>query len=79
MLRLVTQLADKSLVAVVPDDGGRPCHGMLETVRQFGRERLIDDEGVEAARDRHLDGSSSGPTGSAPSSEGPRTVEFLWP
>ncbi len=77
VLRLVTQLADKSLVSVVSDEEGRPRHGMLETVRQFGRERLIDDEGIEGVRDRHLAWFVEWTDRVGSELEGPRTVEFL--
>jgi predicted ATPase/class 3 adenylate cyclase len=46
-------LVDKSMLAAVPDDRG-PRYRMLETLRQFAEERLISDEALEGAAERHL-------------------------
>jgi len=45
-------LVDKSLVSVREDNDGRPRYAMLQTIREFARERLADDPaGVEAIRE----------------------------
>ena len=49
ILDLLTHLVDKSLVIL---DGSR--YHMLETMRQYGREKLLDSEEGETLRDQHL-------------------------
>lgn len=54
-LRLLTALHDKSLLVV--DHGGPdgpPRYRMLETVRQYALERLVEHGEAEAARTRHV-------------------------
>ena len=51
VLDLISQLADKSLV-VVDRLGGETRYRLLETVRQYGHERLVEAGEAEAARDR---------------------------
>ena len=55
VLDLLTQLVNKSLV-VVEEDGPAARYRLLETIRQYAREKLLDDKGgeAEAARKRHL-------------------------
>lgn len=59
ILDLLTQLVDKSLV--VPFDGAEHTAGqetryrLLETIRQYARDRLHDAGSGAAVRDRHLD------------------------
>jgi predicted ATPase len=53
-LELLTRLVDKSLVVV--EQGARATrYRLLETVRQYGWERLVEAEEAAAARDRHRD------------------------
>ena len=54
VLDLLTSLIDKSLVAVEQSDA---CfrYRLLETVRQYARERLVESGGAEAIRERHRD------------------------
>lgn len=47
---LLASLVDKSLV-VVDRDAGR--YRLLETLRQFGEDRLVEEGALEALRDRH--------------------------
>ncbi len=55
VLETVGRLVDKSLVIVQPEEGSDETrYGMLETVSQYGRERLIDAGELENARARHL-------------------------
>ena len=54
VLELMTSLIDKSLVAVDQSDG-RDRYRLLETVRQYARERLLESGGAEAIRERHRD------------------------
>jgi tetratricopeptide (TPR) repeat protein len=50
---VLDRLVNKSLVQTEEADG-EVRYGLLETVRQYGQERLVASGGVEAARDRHL-------------------------
>lgn len=51
---LLTHLVERSLVVVDEAEHGRTRYRMLETLRQFGRERLIDRGETAALRSRHL-------------------------
>jgi len=53
-LDLLTSLSDKSLV-VVEMRGGRTRYRLLETVRYYASERLVERSTDEIWRDRHLD------------------------
>jgi non-specific serine/threonine protein kinase len=53
MLDLLSALVNKSLVQAEDVDGGHR-YRLLETVRQYGWERLAADSEVAAARDRHM-------------------------
>ncbi|HKE41251.1 MAG TPA: tetratricopeptide repeat protein [Casimicrobiaceae bacterium] len=52
VLDLLTSLIDKSLVSVEQSDA-RLRYKLLETVRQYARERLVESGGAEAIRERH--------------------------
>jgi predicted ATPase/class 3 adenylate cyclase/tetratricopeptide (TPR) repeat protein len=53
VLDLLTHLVDKSLI--VPDEkADEPRYRMLETIRQYSREKLVDANEVEQIGDRHL-------------------------
>ena len=52
-LELLSHLIDKSLVAVEDEDGERR-YRLLETVRQYARDRLFESGEAAALRDRHL-------------------------
>ena len=53
VLDLLTNLVDKSLV--VPDEkADEPRYRMLETIRQYSREKLVDANEVEQIGDGHL-------------------------
>ena len=52
VLDLLSSLIDKSLVAIEQSDG-RIRYRLLETVRQYARERLVESGGAEALRERH--------------------------
>ena len=57
MLDHLSRLVDKSLVSVEPvqdDAAGGRRYRFLETVRQYGRDRLLRSGEAEAVRDRHL-------------------------
>jgi predicted ATPase/class 3 adenylate cyclase/DNA-binding CsgD family transcriptional regulator len=52
ILDLVTALVDKSIV--VAGDGLHVRYHLLETLREFGTERLVEAAEADACRDRHL-------------------------
>ena len=54
VLDRLTSLIDKSLVAIEEGDG-RFRYRLLETVRQYARERLVESGRAEAIRERHRD------------------------
>ncbi len=55
VLDLLAQLVNKSLV-FTDCEGGEVCrYGMLETIRQYAQEKLLESDEAEALRDRHLD------------------------
>ncbi len=55
ILDLLTRLVDKSLVVTQADENGvSERYRMLETIRQYARERLADTDEGTAVRDKHL-------------------------
>jgi non-specific serine/threonine protein kinase len=54
MLDLLSHLVDKSLVFAEEDASGNRRYRFLETVRQYGRERLLRSHQVQDLRDRHF-------------------------
>jgi non-specific serine/threonine protein kinase len=54
VLDTLTQLVNKSLV-VMEDQGGAARYRLLETIREYARDRLIQAGETEAVRSRHLD------------------------
>jgi predicted ATPase/tRNA A-37 threonylcarbamoyl transferase component Bud32 len=53
LLDELSRLVDKSLVTVERRDDGEPRYSLLETVRQFARDRLREAGEIEGARQRH--------------------------
>jgi predicted ATPase len=54
ILDLLTSLTDKSLVVADPSDGDSRFR-LVETVRQYAREKLLESGVGKAVRERHLD------------------------
>jgi predicted ATPase/class 3 adenylate cyclase len=54
VLKLVPLLAERSMLVVEQAGSGHTRYGMLETIRQFARERLIERGEVTVVRNRHL-------------------------
>ena len=54
MLDLLTQLVNKSLVTM-EDEGHEPRYRLLETVRQYARDKLLETGDTEATRNSHFD------------------------
>jgi hypothetical protein len=55
IFELLTALIEKSLVVYEEDEQGQGRYRLLETVRQYSRDRLLEHGEGEAARDRHRD------------------------
>ena len=55
VLDLLAHLVDQSLVTTHRVEGGTTRYSMLETVRQYAHERLIEAGGGETTRNRHLE------------------------
>jgi non-specific serine/threonine protein kinase len=54
VLDLITRLVDKSLITVDRDAKGELRYRLLETVQEYGRARLGQQDDQDAARSRHL-------------------------
>jgi predicted ATPase/class 3 adenylate cyclase/DNA-binding CsgD family transcriptional regulator len=76
ILDLLTSLVDKSLV-VAEDRGGAVRYRLLETVRQYALERLLDVGEAAGARDRHRDAMLELAEAIAPQLHTPRQRELL--
>jgi predicted ATPase/class 3 adenylate cyclase len=55
ILDLLVRLVDKSLVVAEEEEGGEVRYRLLETVRQYGRERLRESAETAAVQRRHRD------------------------
>jgi non-specific serine/threonine protein kinase len=51
---VLARLVDKSLVAVIETPRGRTRYRLLEAVREYARELLVEADELNAARERHL-------------------------
>ena len=54
VLELLPQLVNKSLV-VMDDEGDEPRYRLLETIRQYARDKLMESGEAAGIRNRHLD------------------------
>jgi predicted ATPase/class 3 adenylate cyclase len=54
ILDLLSQIVNKSLVVLQNSQSGETRYRMLETIRQYAREKLLEAGGGEILRDRHL-------------------------
>jgi predicted ATPase/DNA-binding CsgD family transcriptional regulator len=55
VLDALSRLVDKSLVTVERPERGETRYRLLETIRQYGREKLAESGQLEESRDRYLD------------------------
>ena len=76
MFELLTQLIDKSLVQV-EQHGGEERYRLLETIRQYGRDRLVDAGEAEDVRNYHFDWFLAVAERAEPELIGPRQVAWL--
>lgn len=54
VLDLLNTLVDKSMVVCAGDGTGQVRYSMLDTLQQYGRERLVESAEMEAVREAHL-------------------------
>jgi predicted ATPase/class 3 adenylate cyclase len=54
ILDLLGELADKSLVLPAQEAGREMRYAMLETIRQYAHEKLVDERQAEMVRTRHM-------------------------
>jgi tetratricopeptide (TPR) repeat protein len=76
VLDLLTALVDKSLV-LVDDQGEAVRYRLLETVRQYARDRLMESGDSDTVRERHLDHFLAFAEEAEPKLEGPDQVDWL--
>jgi hypothetical protein len=77
VLDLLTSLVEKSLVVYEEDEQGRERYHLLETVRQYSRDRLLESGKGEAVRGRHLDYFLRLAEKAEPKLRGPEQAEWL--
>jgi DNA-binding CsgD family transcriptional regulator len=53
-LDVLARLVDKSLVTVIQSPGGRTRYRLLETVREYAHEMLVEADELDRTRERHL-------------------------
>jgi non-specific serine/threonine protein kinase len=75
VLGLLMRLVDKSLVVV--EQEGESRYGLLETVRQYGRDKLVESGDEERVRGRHLDFFLRLAEEAEPELKGPEQVAWL--
>jgi predicted ATPase/class 3 adenylate cyclase len=76
VLDLLTSLVEKSLV-VYEEGEGEAQYRLLETIRQYARDRLMETEGEAGARGRHCDWFLALAEQAAPELRGPRQIDWL--
>jgi predicted ATPase/class 3 adenylate cyclase len=77
VLDLLTQLVNKSLILPDAETDAQARYRQLETMRQYGRERLLEAGGGEKVRDRHLQYFLQLSEQAEPELRGPRQVAWL--
>jgi predicted ATPase/class 3 adenylate cyclase/uncharacterized protein HemY len=75
-LDLLARLVDKSLV-VADEEDGETRYGLLETIRQYGLEKLREAGEESVVRDRHRDFYLALAEGAAPYLQGPEQATWL--
>lgn len=76
VLDTLTRLVDRSLV-IFESEGGQARYRLLETVRQYSREKLQENHIVQVARERHLDFFLDMAEHSEPSQQGNDQADWL--
>lgn len=75
ILDLLSRLVQKSLVLVQLDN--RPRYRLLETIRQYAREKLVESGAEDAVRNFHLDYFMNFAEVTAPKLHGPEQMQVL--
>jgi predicted ATPase/DNA-binding CsgD family transcriptional regulator len=75
-LDMLTALVDKSIL-IAQEAGGRMRYRMLETIRQYGRDRLAAAGQEAAVRQRHLDWYQNLAAQAGPDLSGPRQMQWF--
>lgn len=73
----LAKLVNKSLIIVESDADGSTRYRMLETIRQYAREKLLDSGEAGVMRDHHLDFFVHLAETAEPHLRGPQQVEWL--
>jgi predicted ATPase len=76
VLNVLTQLVNKSLVAV-DDEGEATRYRLLETIRQYARDKLLEANEAERLRNLHLDYFGNLAERESPKIEGREIIETL--
>jgi predicted ATPase/DNA-binding CsgD family transcriptional regulator len=77
ILDLLTGLTSKSLITVERDGDVVNCYRMLETIRQYAQEKLLEAGEAEQLRDRHLEYFLGLADQSEPLLRGPAIIDRL--
>ncbi|MDP6514815.1 MAG: protein kinase [SAR202 cluster bacterium] len=77
ILDLVSSLVDKSLMVVVDGAGGSARYGLLETLREYGWERLVERGESEETQRRHAACFVALAEEAEPELRGPQQVSWL--
>jgi non-specific serine/threonine protein kinase len=76
ILELLAQLVEKSLV-LAEEEGGAVRYGLLETIRQYAHEKLVEAGEVERLRGRHLVYFLALAEEAEPAMRGPEAPDFM--
>ena len=77
ILDLLTQLVNKSLIIPDADTDAQARYRLLETIRQYARERLMEAGGGEGIRHQHLTYYVEFAERAEPELRGPNQIEWL--
>ncbi len=77
VLDLLTQLVNKSLVIAEEVQSDRARYRLLETIRQYAREKMLDFCDIDCVWDRHLDYFTQLAERAEPELRGPQQVLWL--
>jgi len=77
VLDTLSRLVDKSVVTVDRPERGETRYHLLETIRQYAREKLADAGGTDESKDRHLDYFLKWSENAEPHLTSPEQVEWL--
>jgi predicted ATPase/DNA-binding CsgD family transcriptional regulator len=76
-LDTLASLVAKSLVGYEGEPGDQPRYGMLETIREFGRERLTASGRESAVRQRHVEWALALAERAGPQAKGPQAAVWV--